>query len=253
MMAAATALLRRARMGLLLAAAGIGRDRFEFWQGYAKGVKDMAGSTGQRLADKDAASAYVPLGGFEAAAEHLHHDIEVLTRVEVANLLAKAGVEIAAQPLPDLDVVAAHQLQDGELPTGHAHSEHAAARVVKGDRSDHGCAPAGPGSMTHHAGYVTIDTICATLFGTCLTAAVLCWLGPIVLDGGPTYESYGYREEVVERAVAVSVAADVAWCQHLHGENATAVQLPDGESRCADKHGRRLPSSVVTIAHEVRK
>lgn len=50
----------------------------------------------------------------------------------------------------------------------------------------------------------------------------------------------------IRAAVTASRADDLGLCQQMHGPEAVAVQLPDGSHRCADKHGRRLHSSVIT-------
>lgn len=65
-------------------------------------------------------------------------------------------------------------------------------------------------------------------------------MGP-ALDAGPEREP-PTQAELVARAVAASRAADVAQCQAHYGENATATHLPDGQHRCTDKRGRRLPT-----------
>lgn len=100
------------------------------------------------------------------------------------------------------------------------------------------------------------NTLTATT-GAVLMCIALGWFGPVVLDNAlraqPTYTSYGYTPEVEAsaRAVADSQAADAAVCAQLHGPHAIAIELPDGQHRCADKHGRRLARSVITIAHKV--
>jgi hypothetical protein len=85
-----------------------------------------------------------------------------------------------------------------------------------------------------------------------LLAGSLAWLGPW-LDGTPTptYSSYGYTApDPVRAAVAESEAADQAHCEALYGPHAVALQLPDGQHRCVDKHGRRLSAhSVITVKH----
>lgn len=85
-----------------------------------------------------------------------------------------------------------------------------------------------------------------------LIVACLAWLGPW-LDEEPTrpYSSYGYvAPDTAANAVAESEAADQAHCEALHGPHAVAVRLPDGQHRCADKHGRRLSTrSVISVNH----
>lgn len=85
-----------------------------------------------------------------------------------------------------------------------------------------------------------------------VTAIVLAlsWLGP-ALDAAP-YGS-GAPADTHTDAIERSLAADLRECQELHGPHAVAVHLPDGQHRCADKHGRKLSRrSVITIAHEAR-
>jgi hypothetical protein len=105
------------------------------------------------------------------------------------------------------------------------------------------------------AGRITIDGALATTTVACLIAAALSWLGPMFLDGGPTYSSYGYVAPTgSDITAAAERQADVAFCQQLHGPNATALYLPDGQHRCADKHGRRLsPRSGIVLVHEVQR
>lgn len=86
-----------------------------------------------------------------------------------------------------------------------------------------------------------------------LVAFVLGVFGPS-LDNR-SYSSYGYTGDAPDtaaesagRAVALSQAADSAHCAALHGPQAVAIQLPDGQHRCADKRGRMV-RSVITIAH----
>lgn len=79
-----------------------------------------------------------------------------------------------------------------------------------------------------------------------LAAIVLAlgWAGPQI-DHGPTYASYGYTPDADPvQEVRNSRAADMALCARLYGLHAVAVQLPDGQHRCADKHGRRLRDKV---------
>jgi hypothetical protein len=90
------ALLNRARMGMLISATGWGADRFEFWQGYARAVRQVANGSGEVLAAKDARlGGYEPLGGFEGAAHCLHIDLETLPRGDVQKLARDAGVGAA--------------------------------------------------------------------------------------------------------------------------------------------------------------
>lgn len=127
------ALRRRGRMGILLSAAGVGRDRFDWWCGYARALRDLERGAGATLARKDAKLPYEPLGGFTGAAVCLDQDIEALSRFEVQQLLAQAGVQLSADAAPDADL-AVQQLEHGEIAAVvNADGEHAAAQVVLGD------------------------------------------------------------------------------------------------------------------------
>lgn len=89
----------------------------------------------------------------------------------------------------------------------------------------------------------------ATLQTALAVAAMALLLGAFgpALDAGPDREP-PTQAELVARAVAASRAADLALCQAQYGENATAVHLPDGQHRCADKRGRRLPTPSTAAA-----
>lgn len=78
------------------------------------------------------------------------------------------------------------------------------------------------------------------LAGACAIAALVGWVGPM-LDAGPDRDAPTQAERMAH-AFAASRAADAAQCQATYGPNATAVHLPDGQHRCADKRGRRLPT-----------
>lgn len=78
------------------------------------------------------------------------------------------------------------------------------------------------------------------LIGTAALALLLGAFGP-ALDADPDRDPPTQAERIAH-AVAASRAADTAMCQAIYGENATAVHLPDGQHRCTDKRGRRLPT-----------
>lgn len=94
-------------------------------------------------------------------------------------------------------------------------------------------------------------TLALDLAAVTILAVALSWLGPIAIDAShtaPTYASYGYTPDAAADAVDRSRAADQRACETLHGPHAVAVQLPDGQHRCTDKHGRRLSArSAVTV------
>lgn len=84
-------------------------------------------------------------------------------------------------------------------------------------------------------------------------ALALGWLGPIALDSrGPAYSSYGHVEQDASAdAVDASRTADQRQCEAQAGPHSVAVQLPDGQHRCADKHGRLLRSTLLASKREV--
>ena len=86
------------------------------------------------------------------------------------------------------------------------------------------------------------------LLGTGAFALLLGAFGP-ALDAEP-YPAAPAVDPVdnVALAVAASRAADLAQCQAQYGPNASAVHLPDGQHRCTNKHGRRLPTTGQVTA-----
>lgn len=131
------ALRHRAHTGLAINAFVPGARREElhqFWQGYARALRDLSSGLGARLAAKDAASgAYDPPAVLKGAIGLLGDDIERLTRAEIFQRVADAGLQVALKPVPDLDVVAAGQLEDGAVAAVDANDEHPAPGVVADD------------------------------------------------------------------------------------------------------------------------
>lgn len=79
-----------------------------------------------------------------------------------------------------------------------------------------------------------------SLAGAAAFALLLGAFGP-TLDAGPYDDGADARQATqVADAVEASRAQDIAQCRAVHGPNAAAVWLPDGQHRCTDKHGRRL-------------
>lgn len=135
--AAITALRHRAHTGLACAALVPGQRREElhqFWQGYCKALRDLERGTGSKLAIKDATSgAYEPPAVLQGAIGQLRDDIENLTRAEIRQRVAAAGIELPFEPVTDLDVVPPSEFEDRRGAAVDSHHEHTSARVVEGD------------------------------------------------------------------------------------------------------------------------
>lgn len=133
----AAALIRRAQTGMLacLLFPSQQRDHFDYWQGRAHGLRDLARGAGAKLADKDAGLPYEPPSVLRAAAECLGDDFDLLPRRQIEQRLAEAGIELAAHAVTDRDVAATRQLEDGAVLPVDLHGEHAAARVEGDDGS----------------------------------------------------------------------------------------------------------------------
>ena len=52
--------------------------------------------------------------------------------------------------------------------------------------------------------------------------------------------------------VAASQSADLRLCQERFGQNVASVELPNGDTVCTDKRGRRLRNPVV-VAEKVAR
>jgi hypothetical protein len=83
-------------------------------------------------------------------------------------------------------------------------------------------------------------------WGLVTALAALTWLAVVCIEPTPIASA---SADQIHRAVDASRAADREQCRRLHGRDATAIELPDGSHRCADRHGRRLALSVITIHH----
>lgn len=124
---AITALRHRARSSLASSAFNPhpkAADNFRFWQGYAKALFDLDRGAGAKLAAKDASlGGYQPSPAFARAIGLLADDIERLSRVEVQQRVAEAGIDIATEPVSYLDVISAGEAEHGEVaPGGHGGS-----------------------------------------------------------------------------------------------------------------------------------
>lgn len=138
------ALRNRARTALLsLALTDTKRpDQFDFWQGYAKALRDLGRCNGRKLAAKDAALQGYQLPSFlQAAADCLGQDIYLLPRAEVVNRLAQAGIKLAADDVADFKVVPDHEFEDAAATTADLNSKHAATSVDCDDGALHGATP----------------------------------------------------------------------------------------------------------------
>lgn len=126
------ALRHRAHTGLACALFVPGWQREQqhaYWQGYAKALRDVERGAGNRLAVKDAASgAYQAPGVLQAAIGVLGDDIERLSRVEVLQRLAQAGVQRPFNDVPDPDP-ATNGLEDGAVTRADTDDEQVAAHV----------------------------------------------------------------------------------------------------------------------------
>lgn len=134
--AALAALEHRAQTGLVFAALTGNERTFAFFQPQLHLFKCLRDGTAQRLADKDAGS-----GGYEAnavlnaAARCLADDAYLLPCAEVAQLLAKAGVQQAFDAMTQCDLAAAIQFENSVVTAVNLHNEHAAHGVVSNDGS----------------------------------------------------------------------------------------------------------------------
>lgn len=110
------AMLKRAKFGLLWSATtpNSAPGQFDFWQGYAKAMHDMADGTAAGFAARDAGTS----GGHHlpsfllAAADCLGDDAYRLTGAQIRDRLAHAGIQTAAHP------VAQHQVVRSGLEVG---------------------------------------------------------------------------------------------------------------------------------------
>lgn len=133
--AAATALQRRARLGIVAAAAANNPYNLRYWQGCAGAAADMLNGRADQMAAKDAAasSANQPQTGLQAAVAALPERAEQLTMAEVQQILTAQGVEIASDLVAELDIRTGEVFKHRELPgIVDTHDEHAATRVEMG-------------------------------------------------------------------------------------------------------------------------
>lgn len=95
----------------------------------------------------------------------------------------------------------------------------------------------------------------------------VAWIGAIALAIGMAVVQWdGIEDHSTERAQAdtelraqriadqleASRAADLRQCQERFGPNVASVELPNGDTVCTDKRGRRLRNPVV-VAEKVAR
>lgn len=135
--AALDALRNRARMRLLSNALNEHPNapaHFAAAQGYAQALFEVARGAGRKLAERDAAlGGYQPSSAFARAFALFADDIHCLSRAEIAQRVAAAGIDVATEPVSYVDVISTGQAEHGEVSAVNAHDEHAAPRVVVGD------------------------------------------------------------------------------------------------------------------------
>lgn len=140
---AGAALARRALIGLLsqVVCGSTRPEQFDFWQGYAKAIRDLANGTGDKLAANDRRSGQqhqLP-GALRAAAEALGDDVYWLTRTEIADRLAKAGIESALHVVPPQDLTTTSSaLEDGAVAAVDRNCEQIATDYEDGAGMHHG-------------------------------------------------------------------------------------------------------------------
>lgn len=83
------------------------------------------------------------------------------------------------------------------------------------------------------------------LFSFVLTIALVSSVALALGWAGPALDA---PADDPAAAVLDSREADAAQCRADHGPHSTAIHLPDGSHRCADKHGRRYRQTVAVAA-----
>lgn len=135
---ASAALRNRAHTGMLFNVISNSPkpEQFYFWQGYAKALCDLEGKAGAVLAARDAElHGYQTSGFLAAAARCLDVDIYRLSRAEVVQRLAQAGIEVASDGVANTDISATGQLKDSAVTAIDLDGEHAAHLVDAKDDS----------------------------------------------------------------------------------------------------------------------
>lgn len=139
MTAAIVALQHRARTGLA-ADALLSKDESArtstFWHGYLRALHDLQRGAGAQLAEKDERlGGYQPPSDLAAALACLGEDIDRLIGCEIVQRVAKAGIQLPAHHMANLQPVAAQDLEHAKVTAVDLHDEHAATRVVVGDKA----------------------------------------------------------------------------------------------------------------------
>ena len=141
--AQASALLRRARIGIAYAAERRHAHGFQFWQGYASAAADLLDGKSARMAARDAELADQPQTRHEAAGAALSESAKDLTMAQVRQILAAQRAEVATDAVAHADVCAGEILKHDMVAGIDGDDEHAPARVRMGDGSGaHGCCSA---------------------------------------------------------------------------------------------------------------
>lgn len=86
--------------------------------------------------------------------------------------------------------------------------------------------------------------------------ASICTIALLLAAAGPALDDVEAAEAddtPAAQAIAAGRAADTAWCQRIHGPQAHADHLPDGQHRCIDAAGRRLGRGSVIVAHRAQR
>jgi hypothetical protein len=139
---AITALRHRARTGIAIAALTDARDgesQVAHWQAVALALRMLERGTGAALARKDASLAgYEPPRVLAAALQILGEDVELLTRRDIQERVAQAGIQLPLDDVPGGYIATARELEDGVLASVDPDAEHSPAHAhVLDDASSH--------------------------------------------------------------------------------------------------------------------
>lgn len=115
---------------------------YDFWRGFAFGAKALLDGSAQVMASHDQATQLE--GVVQAALTALPDDIEGLSLSEMKRLVASQGIDIASDVIPNLNVDAVVQLQNGMRTAGELDDKHAVAAIDVQD-----------GGVLHYSPFVT--------------------------------------------------------------------------------------------------
>lgn len=133
--AQATALARRARIGLAYAAECNSEECFYFWRGYGAAAEDILSGKSADMTLNDAALANEPQTRHEAAGAALPESTKNLTLAQVRQILATQGSEIATDTVAHADVGAGEVFKHNVVPAVNGNDEHASTGVDVRDGS----------------------------------------------------------------------------------------------------------------------